>query len=205
MPLTFECPHCGRSMTVPDQYAGKEGRCRSCGQRVVAPTLGAPPPSSDFRDASMDLITDEPPPAAPPTLPSPPVPPPPLPQAHAPSPTGGPTGPYAGAPAGTRAEQGGGFRDFCATVAGTLGAFWPFLGWLLFLSPGLLPIAMVKFPDYAGLVLIASLISSPLFLFWWVVDAVDQGLEAGQMVLCFLMLTFCGWIGWLYYWISVRD
>jgi len=40
MPITFHCS-CGQSLTVPNAYAGRGGKCPRCSQSVVAP---APPP-----------------------------------------------------------------------------------------------------------------------------------------------------------------
>jgi prepilin-type processing-associated H-X9-DG protein len=43
MAITFNCPHCGTSTEVGDQYAGQSGPCRSCGKQVTVPApLGAP-------------------------------------------------------------------------------------------------------------------------------------------------------------------
>ena len=43
MPITFSCT-CGQSITVPDQFAGKMGRCPNCKNPVYAPMPGAPVP-----------------------------------------------------------------------------------------------------------------------------------------------------------------
>ncbi len=191
-------------MTVPDAYAGKSGRCKSCGMCIVAPSLAAPAPAVVAHD---DFIDDDPPPKADapagPQYPAPPLPPP-VPGLHAPYAPAGPGGAYV-TPSPPRQERRAGFRDFCAVVAGSLGGFWPVLGWILFFSPGVTPFVLYKLPDYAMVALLVSAISGPLFLFWWIVDAVDQGLETGQIVLCFFLVTFCGWAGWLYYCVNVRD
>ncbi len=42
MPITFSCT-CGQSITVPDQFAGKMGRCPNCKNPVYAPMPGAAP------------------------------------------------------------------------------------------------------------------------------------------------------------------
>jgi uncharacterized RDD family membrane protein YckC len=41
--ITFLCPHCGTSLTVPEAYAGKSGTCKGCGARIVAPARGPEP------------------------------------------------------------------------------------------------------------------------------------------------------------------
>ncbi|MHB8968938.1 MAG: DUF1559 domain-containing protein [Pirellulaceae bacterium] len=37
MPISFTCPHCGRSTNVADQYAGQSGPCAGCGQMITVP------------------------------------------------------------------------------------------------------------------------------------------------------------------------
>ncbi len=37
MPITFDCIHCHRQITVPDKYRGQTGKCRHCGGRIVVP------------------------------------------------------------------------------------------------------------------------------------------------------------------------
>ncbi|MDA1052074.1 MAG: DUF1559 domain-containing protein [Planctomycetota bacterium] len=37
MPISFNCPHCGTSTQVADQYAGQSGPCKSCGNTVQIP------------------------------------------------------------------------------------------------------------------------------------------------------------------------
>jgi len=39
--ISFLCPHCGYGLNVPDEFAGKEGRCTACKNTVVAPISGA--------------------------------------------------------------------------------------------------------------------------------------------------------------------
>jgi uncharacterized Zn finger protein (UPF0148 family) len=43
--LTVNCPHCQQPLAVPEQYAGKVGRCNQCGQSFTVPTAprGATP------------------------------------------------------------------------------------------------------------------------------------------------------------------
>ena len=40
--LTFRCPNCGVSLSVPLEYAGKQGTCKGCGETITAPVQGAP-------------------------------------------------------------------------------------------------------------------------------------------------------------------
>lgn len=52
MTIEFACPHCGASLQAPEGAAGRQGRCRACGQTVVAPALPtasppAPPPEPE--------------------------------------------------------------------------------------------------------------------------------------------------------------
>jgi uncharacterized protein DUF1559 len=43
MPIPFTCPHCGKSMTVDDQFAGQTGPCANCRQPITIPApKGAP-------------------------------------------------------------------------------------------------------------------------------------------------------------------
>lgn len=57
MPIRVVCIVCGKSITVPDHYAGRKGRCGGCNSVVVIPSATTPPIS--------------PPPAVPPPPPSP--------------------------------------------------------------------------------------------------------------------------------------
>src|SRR4051812_27933557 len=40
--ITFTCAGCGRSFTVPDEFAGRKARCKSCGAPVEVPANAAP-------------------------------------------------------------------------------------------------------------------------------------------------------------------
>jgi len=44
MPIEFQCPYCTASIRVPDQAAGKQGKCPKCETRLIVPKLAAPPP-----------------------------------------------------------------------------------------------------------------------------------------------------------------
>lgn len=37
MKITFACPHCGKPLVADTAFAGRNGRCRSCGHRAVVP------------------------------------------------------------------------------------------------------------------------------------------------------------------------
>jgi hypothetical protein len=44
MPIPFTCPHCGKSMTVDDKFAGQTGPCSACQQPITIPSsTGAAP------------------------------------------------------------------------------------------------------------------------------------------------------------------
>jgi len=59
MPISFHCPKCGVGLTVPDTYAGREGICKGCRGRVVAPTAAPPQVSAreDAADADATAVT----------------------------------------------------------------------------------------------------------------------------------------------------
>ncbi|MFV0443559.1 MAG: PrsW family glutamic-type intramembrane protease [Planctomycetaceae bacterium] len=38
MPISFQCPHCGKTLRIPDQHAGKKGKCPGCKQLLSIPT-----------------------------------------------------------------------------------------------------------------------------------------------------------------------
>ncbi len=44
MPITFECPHCGKQTDVADEYAGQTGPCAACGQMITVPASSGDPP-----------------------------------------------------------------------------------------------------------------------------------------------------------------
>lgn len=35
MALAFTCPHCSRTLNIPEQYVGVRGRCRHCGRQIT--------------------------------------------------------------------------------------------------------------------------------------------------------------------------
>lgn len=49
--IKFSCPHCGKSISAPDQFAGKRGKCPGCQQTMPIPVpsaMAAEAPASDF-------------------------------------------------------------------------------------------------------------------------------------------------------------
>jgi len=58
--IDFECPHCGVLLHIADHYAGQEGACKSCGQRIRAP-------AATYREAApspVGFVPPVPPPIA---------------------------------------------------------------------------------------------------------------------------------------------
>lgn len=53
MSIRVECGHCFATMEVAEKYAGKAGKCKTCGGRVKVPQPGAAPPNTSF-DAWFD-------------------------------------------------------------------------------------------------------------------------------------------------------
>jgi len=194
MAITFKCTHCGNELTVPDDAAGKTGRCGRCGTRNTVPV-----PDDGF-------LLDPTPPAAQPAAPLPPPSPfafvepsRPLPGEHIPA---GPYVPYAT----DQRERGETASGFCSMIVYKLQAVWCVLGWLLF---GLT--ALGGFIGYQShnpvLAMVLGAASGPLWLAWWVIDAVDQRISATQFTVgILLMFTCCGGLFvWVYYWLYVRD
>ncbi len=76
MAIKITCPHCKRGMLVPEQMAGKKGRCKACKQILTVPELTAiaplqadvpspePPspshPAADVETEAAALFADEP-------------------------------------------------------------------------------------------------------------------------------------------------
>lgn len=68
MPISFQCPACGRNLEAPDAAAGVTGSCKFCQAKVTAPMAGGqaatmPPPSA--QPTSSPLLA---PPAPPPPM-----------------------------------------------------------------------------------------------------------------------------------------
>lgn len=60
MPISFNCPHCGVSTQVADQYAGQSGPCKSCGNTIQIPYptayQGKPAPAPTRSSSSTATI-----------------------------------------------------------------------------------------------------------------------------------------------------
>jgi len=41
MPIAYSCPHCGKSFSVAEQYAGQTGPCAACGKPITIPGAAA--------------------------------------------------------------------------------------------------------------------------------------------------------------------
>jgi len=54
--ITFTCPGCGRSFSVPDGFAGRKATCKTCGGIVSVPT---PPPPPTLDAASAPTMSTE--------------------------------------------------------------------------------------------------------------------------------------------------
>jgi len=64
--MKLACPHCRKSLNVPDDYAGKKGKCPACGQTVAVPALPATTPEEEtpMRNDSLDTDATNPSPAS---------------------------------------------------------------------------------------------------------------------------------------------
>src|SRR4051812_20408250 len=51
MPISMQCPQCGKKLNAPDTAAGKRARCPQCKTIVTLPSPGAPPPAEEVFDA----------------------------------------------------------------------------------------------------------------------------------------------------------
>ena len=59
MSITFQCD-CGKKLQVADHYAGKKGRCPSCGATLDIPDeSNAEVPSKELRASDFDAAFDE--------------------------------------------------------------------------------------------------------------------------------------------------
>ncbi len=43
--MTFTCPHCGQSLELDDQHAGREIQCPACGRYIKSPGQPSGPPT----------------------------------------------------------------------------------------------------------------------------------------------------------------
>jgi dienelactone hydrolase len=59
MSISFECEGCGKAYTVRDEFAGKTGQCKQCGQRMTIPS------ESDSDGYGLDAPEPEPAPLPP--------------------------------------------------------------------------------------------------------------------------------------------
>jgi hypothetical protein len=74
MPITIACQHCDWKGRVPDNLAGRKGKCPTCGELVPIPKKGTPPPVPAGHKAAVDdepdlvddadIVEDEPRPPA---------------------------------------------------------------------------------------------------------------------------------------------
>lgn len=65
----FECPNCGQKIRVPDDQAGRNGRCPRCKSKVVIPPAGGPETSETVprkKPTLSDLLDHSTPPQTPP-------------------------------------------------------------------------------------------------------------------------------------------
>lgn len=61
MPIAYTCPHCGKSYSVAEQYAGQSGPCAACGKPITIPlaaagTVYASMPPKPERSSGMGLL-----------------------------------------------------------------------------------------------------------------------------------------------------
>ena len=49
--IGFSCPRCGRPFTVPTSYAGRKASCKTCGGKVVVPSVEQP---ASIEDSPLD-------------------------------------------------------------------------------------------------------------------------------------------------------
>ncbi len=51
--IQFSCDHCGTPFSVPDSYAGRNGKCKTCGGAIMAPM----PTSVEVSSGQSDLLS----------------------------------------------------------------------------------------------------------------------------------------------------
>lgn len=99
MPITFTCAKCQARMTVPDNLAGKRGKCSKCKEPVIVPgpetpdtppaaPLAPPPPTGPRAPAAPPVLAES---VRPVRVPVPPMPP--APSAPTPAPAARPVPP----------------------------------------------------------------------------------------------------------------
>lgn len=68
MPITFQCTACNTSLTVPNAYGGRKGKCPKCSHSVIAPPIKVPDgdglswvPAAEFDEQSQGMTVPTPP------------------------------------------------------------------------------------------------------------------------------------------------
>lgn len=49
--IAYTCPHCGKQLEIPEQYAGKQGKCKGCGKLITVPPQSIP--ANTTQDAAI--------------------------------------------------------------------------------------------------------------------------------------------------------
>lgn len=77
MPIRMNCENCQAKLAIPDQYAGRRGKCPKCGWPIDVPAASKPPehvtpagPNFDDLDPARPFDDDELQPAPPPATPT---------------------------------------------------------------------------------------------------------------------------------------
>lgn len=55
--INYSCPHCGQNYEIPDEHAGKSGRCKQCEETITVP-LPIVEPSSEINSAEHIISED---------------------------------------------------------------------------------------------------------------------------------------------------
>ncbi len=58
--IQFNCTNCGRSLSLPDAYAGRAGRCKACGAKIRIPEDGGRDRDRTADDAPGDNAAAQP-------------------------------------------------------------------------------------------------------------------------------------------------
>jgi hypothetical protein len=134
--IEAECPNCHAKLQVPEQYAGRTGKCKGCGAAVTVPARE----SEQAEDESGGWALQE-------MESSAPAPPPPMPMAPPAQPTAYPPGYQAPAPSSGGLDGLIPTKNPCALIAYYLGVFSliPCLGLVLAIPALILGIKGVKF------------------------------------------------------------
>src|SRR5438046_2797706 len=61
MPQVIRCPHCTKSMQVPDNVGGKQVRCPTCSKPFVVPATAVPAPAAPTPVAAAPAPSNRPP------------------------------------------------------------------------------------------------------------------------------------------------